>query len=222
MLAEGAWVRQPACGTEDSRCACRATCRRSAHGRHAGTWAALSPFAPGQSPPGRLSRCWPAQHQQDGAAWCSILHYMRSDKWHSLTLFPVHRPFGSALIGLARFDLEPLHLCRVTCNGPMCAQQWQDSTRAEHHCNVSACIVRHVRRGGGLPPLCHQCWAAPSAHAQLWRAGSSWPQQAHPAPQTGLHMGHDIDTTALGTLHKQQVQRASRLVARVWLTSGRS
>ena len=68
VLAEGAWVRQPACGTEDSRCACRAICRRSAHGRHAGTWAALSPFGPGQSPPGRLGRCWPVRQQQDEAA----------------------------------------------------------------------------------------------------------------------------------------------------------
>ena len=149
MLAEGGWVRLPACGTEDSRCACRATCRRSAHGRRAGTWAALSPFGPGQSPPGRLSRCWPAQQQQDGAAWCSISHCTPFDKWHSLTLRPIHRHLGSALIGLARFILDPLHLCRVTCNGLMCAQQWQDSTRAERYCNVSAYIVRHVRRGGG-------------------------------------------------------------------------
>ena len=101
VLAEGAWVRQPACGTEDSRCACRATCRRSAHGRRAGTWAALSPFAPGQSPPGRLSSCWPAQQQQNEAAWCSREHHLPSGIWHSLILFHIPRHAGSALIGMA-------------------------------------------------------------------------------------------------------------------------
>ena len=55
VLAEGTLVRQPAPNTEDRRCACKATCRRSAHGRCAGTWAALSPSPRWQSPPGKSS-----------------------------------------------------------------------------------------------------------------------------------------------------------------------
>ena len=107
-------------------------------------------------------------------------------------------------------DLQWSHVC--TCIA------LKQSTTAM---SVPALSGMHEERVGGLPPLCQQCWAAPSAHAQLWRAGSSWPQQAHPAPQTGLHTGYDISMTALATHQTHLLQGSLLPAARGQLMSGR-
>ena len=166
MLAKASRVRQPAHGTKDRHCACKATCQRSAHGRCAGTWAALSPSAPWQSPPGRSSSWWPAHQEQDEAAANHIIYGLAHGT--SMTFAP--RPGCLAARPLhVHPNLSLLHLCRMTCNGPMCAWQRQGSSPGEHCCDVSAHAVRQSREGCHLlaidagQPVQHP-------HCRGWRA----------------------------------------------------
>ena len=114
---------------------------------------------------------------------------------------PMPGLFGSVLATLA-LQSEPPASAQHDLQEPcvrMAMAGWQ-SSRALLQCQCMQCEA--CEEQGALPPSCHQYWGDPPARAQLWRAGCSWPQQGRPAPQTGLHMGHDISTTALGTLQQ--------------------